>query len=134
VELGAELAPFAGIETGLWYNSNAPLVERYAERIPERTGSEAQYWSRIQGAEHLTFRENVGLVDWSAGMAAVEVVGRGATAYLNRLCTNNVDKPVGSLIYTLLLNQAGGIQRDLTIARLAENRYWMLTGKSNRIW
>ena len=131
VELGAELAPFAGIETGLWYNSNAPLVERYAERIPERTGWEAQYWSRIQGAEHLTFRENVGLVDWSAGMAAVEVVGRGATAYLNRLCTNNVDKPVGSLIYTLLLNQAGGIQRDLTIARLAENRYWMLTGKSN---
>ncbi|MCB8945810.1 MAG: FAD-dependent oxidoreductase [Ardenticatenaceae bacterium] len=129
--LGAQFAPFAGTESALWYESNAPLLEKYGDKIPPREGWDAQYWSPIQGAEHLAVREGVGLVDWGGGMAAIEVSGPGATAYLNYLCTNKVDKPVGGVTYTLWLTPKGGVRRDLTVARLGEERYWVLTGKGD---
>ena len=129
--LGAEYVPFAGVETALWYESNAPLVEKYADQIPMREGWDAQYWSPIQGAEHLAVRDGVGLIDWSAGIAPIEVTGSGAMAYLNYLCTNDVDKPVGSVIYTLWLTPNGGVRRDVTVLRLAVDKYWVLTGKGD---
>ena len=129
--LGGEFIPLAGIETPYWYNSNEKLVERYGDRFPHRTGWEATAWSPIIGAEHLAIRENVGLVDWSAGIGPIEVSGPGALDFLNYLCSNEVDKPVGSVTYTLLLSQKATIMRDMTVVRLAEDRFWLLTGKSN---
>ena len=55
-----------------------PLVEKYADKIPMREGWDAQYWSPIQGAEHLAVRDGVGLIDWSAGIAPIEVTGAGS--------------------------------------------------------
>ena len=52
-----------------------------------------------------------------------EVAGRGAVALLQRLTTNNVDKSVGSVTYTLLLDETGGVRSDLTVARLAADRF-----------
>ncbi len=129
--LGAVGIPFAGIETAYWYESNEPLVEKHQANIPLREGWDATFWSPILGAEHLELRQNVGLVDWNAGIGPIEVRGSGATTYLNYLCTNKIDKPVGTIIYTLLLTPNGGIKRDMTIVRLAEDRYWVLTGKAN---
>lgn len=129
--LEAQFGVFAGIETPLWYEANAPLVDKYRDQIPERNAWDSQYWSPIQGAEHLELRNNVGLVDWSGGIGPIEMSGEGALAYLNYLCTNEMDKPIGSIIYTLLLTPSGGIKRDITVARLGEDRFWLMTGKSN---
>ena len=129
--LGAVFVPVAGTETTAWYESNRQLAEKYAAQIPLRTGWAAKFWSPIEGGEHLAAREHVGLIDWSAGIGPIEVSGPGALAYLNALCTNEIDKPVGQIVYTLWLTPQGGIKRDVTIARLAEDRFWVLTGRSN---
>jgi glycine cleavage system T protein len=117
----------ASWEVAQWYEANARLLESYDEQIPPRHGWAAMNWSRIQGAEHLAVRERVGLFNL-AGFTKIEVSGAGATAFLNTVAANDIDKPVGKVIYTALLNHQGGIKADLTITRLAENRYWVLTG------
>jgi dimethylglycine oxidase len=58
------------------------------------------------------------------------VRGPGALAYLERLAANKMDSPIGKVTYTAMLNERGGIQCDLTVARLAEDRFWVLTGGS----
>ena len=56
------------------------------------------------------------------------MVGRDAEAALSWLCANDVAKPPGALVYTQLLNEAGGIECDLTVARLAADRFYLVTG------
>ncbi len=129
--LGAQFVPSAGIETAWYYESNAPLVEKYDSQIPRRTGYDATGWTPIIGAEHLTMREHVGLMDWSAGITPIEISGKGACDFLNYLCTNQIDVEVGRIVYTLLLTPNGKIKRDVTVLRLAKDRFWLLMGKSN---
>ena len=78
---------------------------------------DARWWSPIINAEHLAMRDRVGMVDLSA-FAIFDVSGPGALAYLEGLVVSPVDVPVGRVIYTPLLNAAGGIVADLTIMRL----------------
>ncbi|MCB0183993.1 MAG: FAD-dependent oxidoreductase, partial [Caldilineaceae bacterium] len=61
--LGAVYTTFAGLELANWHESNAVLVDHYADQIPAREGFAAAYWSPIQGAEHLATRNNVALFD-----------------------------------------------------------------------
>lgn len=129
--LGAEFIPIAGQETPLWYASNAPLVDKHRTAIPERTGYDATGWNPIMGAEHLELRSNVGLVDWSAGIAPIEVSGPGAVEHLQWLCTADIDLPVGSIAYSLVLTPGGGVARDITVARVGADTWWLLTGKGN---
>jgi glycine cleavage system aminomethyltransferase T len=96
-----------------------------------RTGYDAVGWSPIMGAEHLEMRTNVGLVDWSAAIAPIEVSGPGALAHLQHLCTANVDLPLGGVAYSLVLTPSGGVARDITVARMAEDVWWILTGRGN---
>ncbi len=117
----------AGWEAPQWYAANASLQAHYGARIPERTGWAARFWSPIQGAEHLAVRDGVGLFSIAA-LAVIEVKGPGAAAWLNRMAANQVDKPVGSVVYTALLTEKGGIQCDLTLVRRAEDVYWVITG------
>lgn len=124
---GAHFFTASGWEVAQWYEANAPLLEKYEDQIPHRAGWEALNWSRIQGAEHLAVREGVGLFNL-ANFTKIEVEGPGATKFLNYLAANDIDKPVGKVVYTALLNSRGGIKADLTITRIAENRYWVLTG------
>ena len=126
-ELEAHFVPSAGYEMAQWYEGNAPLLEKYKDRIPQRDGWAAQHWSPIQGIEHLALRESVGLIDLTA-LAIVEVKGKGALTFLNHLAANQINRPVGKIIYSTLLTPRGGIKRDLTIARLAKDRFWILTG------
>ena len=129
--LGGQFVPSAGMETPWYYQSNAPLVEKYDAQIPRRIGYEATGWSPIIGAEHLALRETVGLMDWTAGIGVVEITGTGACDFLNYLCTNEVDVADGMIVYTLLLTPNGKIKRDLTILRIAKDRFWLMTGKAN---
>jgi glycine cleavage system aminomethyltransferase T len=129
--LGAEFVPIAGQETPLYYASNEPLVAKHRDAIPERTGYDAIGWTPVMGAEHLELRANVGLVDWSAGIGPIEVSGPGALDHLQFLCTADVDLPVGGVAYTLVLTSRGTVARDLTVTRIDEYTWWLLTGKGN---
>ena len=127
-ELDASFTAFAGMELPNWFESNSRLLEQYDGRIPRRTGWAADWWSRIQGAEHLATRENVALFDLS-GLSIIEVSGAGACDFVNYLCSNQCDKPAGSVIYTSWLTPSGGVRRDLTVARLADDRFWLFVGE-----
>ena len=79
------------------------------------------------GAEHLACRERAALFD-ETSFAKIEVSGPGAEAFLQRLCANDVDRPVGTVTYTSMLNERGGIECDFTVTRVEEDRFRIVTG------
>jgi heterotetrameric sarcosine oxidase gamma subunit len=127
-ELGAVFFEAAGWERPQWYESNAPLVERYRDRIEEREHEwDARWWSPIINAEHLAMRDRAAMVDLTA-FAIFDVTGPGAASYLQRMAVANVERPVGRVIYTPILSHGGGFRSDLTIVRLGPDHYRVITG------
>src|SRR3954447_7881454 len=124
--LGAEFFESAGWERPQWYEANAALISDDGAYQPASEWA-ARHWSPIVAAEHQACRERVGLFDVSP-FTKVEVSGPGAAAYLQRLAANDVDRPVGTIVYTAMLGPRGGIMCDLTITRLSEDRFWVVTG------
>ncbi|MEX1180205.1 MAG: FAD-dependent oxidoreductase [Cucumibacter sp.] len=90
-----------------------------------------QNWFGSVGDEHRLVREAVGLFDQSS-FAKYELAGAGAVEALNWIGANSLDKPVGRLTYTQMLNTRGGIECDLTVARIAEERFYIVTGTGFR--
>ncbi len=86
------------------------------------------YFERV-GQEHLATRERVTLFDLSS-FGKIEVSGPGALKLLQGIADNDIDKPVGSAIYTQFLNTRGGVEADLTITRIGEDRFRVITGSS----
>ena len=84
-------------------------------------------WFAAVAREHQTTREAVALFDESS-FAKFLVVGRDAEAALSWICANDVTRPPGNITYTQMLNARGGIEADLTVARLAPDRYYIVTG------
>jgi len=84
-------------------------------------------WFEHVAAEHRHAREKVVLVDQSS-FSKFEITGPGALDFLNRLCANQVDKPIGKVIYTQMCNDRGTIECDMTIARLEANRFFLVVG------
>ena len=127
-ELGAVFFETAGWERPFWYASNAGLLERYAGRLMEREGEwESRWWSPIINAEHLAMREHCGIVDLSA-FAIFDVTGPGALNTVQSLAVAQLDVKPGRVVYTSLLNEAGGFVADLTIMRLGPQRFRVVTG------
>ena len=125
-ELGGFFLEAGGWERPHWYEANAGLVDRDNWDIPVPNNDPndwaAQYWSPIVGAEAQYTREAVAIYDMTA-LKRLEVSGPGAAAFLTRMCTSTVDKSVGSVTYTLLLDTDGGIRSDITVARLGHDRF-----------
>ena len=119
-ELGAVFLEGGGWERPHWYEANAALPG--IEGIPTRGAWASRYWSPIAGAEALATRERVAMYDMTP-LKRLEVTGPGALAFLDASTTNKLDKPVGSVTYTLLLDERGGVRSDLTVARLGANRF-----------
>ncbi len=86
-----------------------------------------QNWFDAVGCEHKACREAAVLFDQTS-FAKFALKGPDALAALNWICANNVDKPVGALTYTQMLNDHGGIECDLTIARIAQDEFYIVTG------
>ena len=86
-----------------------------------------QNWFAAVGREHMACREAAVVFDQSS-FAKFSLKGPDALEALNWICANDVDKPVGSLTYTQMLNDRGGIECDLTVARLGENEFYIVTG------
>jgi len=90
-----------------------------------------QNWFDAVGGEHLHVRAHAGLFDQSS-FAKYELSGPKAAEALEAICANRVARDVGRLTYTQLLNSRGGIEADLTVARLAEDRFYIVTGTGFR--
>ncbi|MCO4317434.1 FAD-dependent oxidoreductase [Phyllobacterium sp. 21LDTY02-6] len=90
-----------------------------------------QNWFDAVGQEHALVRKAVGIFDQSS-FAKFELAGTDAARALNFVCANNVAKPAGRLTYTQLLNSRGGIECDVTVARLADDRFYIVTGTGFR--
>lgn len=84
-------------------------------------------WFEHVGAEHAKVREGVAMIDLSS-FAKMEVMGAGTLAALQRLAVANVDRPVGSVVYTQMCNERGGIEADLTLCRLGAEHFYVVTG------
>ncbi len=117
---GAYFAEYAGWETPDWFAPKGvePKVEYSWGR---------QNWFEYSAAEHRAARENVVMLDYSV-MGKVLVQGRDAEKHLNRICANNIAVPVGRCVYTQWLNETGTIEADLTVTRLAEDQFLILSG------
>ena len=131
-ELGAYFLEASGWERPHWFEANAPLVE--GRDIPDRDEWSGRYWSPIVGAEHQITRERVALYDMTA-LKRTEVSGPGALEFLQRLNTNQLDKPTGKVTYTLMLDDAGGVKSDITVARIGEELFQLgLNGPRDIEW
>ncbi|WP_439657212.1 GcvT family protein [Lentzea sp. HUAS TT2] len=119
-ELGAVFLEASGWERPHWYEANATLPE--VAEIPGRNEWASRFWSPIAGAEALVARKRVAMFDMTA-LKRLEVSGPEALSFLQTMTTNQLDRKPGAVVYTLLLNEDGGVRSDLTIARLGENRF-----------
>ena len=124
-EHGAAFGEKSGWERVNWYESNADRSG--ADESLRPRGWSGQHWSPAIGAEHRATREAVAIFDESS-FAKLEIEGPGAAELLERLCDNRVAREVGKITYTQMLNARGGIECDFTVARLAEERFQIVTG------
>jgi len=123
--LGAAFGEKAGWERPNWLEVNA----RHSPRTWTPRGWSSRHWSTAIEAEHRATREGSCLFD-ETSFSKLEVSGAGALSLLQRLADNDVDKPVGSVTYTQLLNDRGGIECDLTVTRLGQERFMLVTGSA----
>jgi heterotetrameric sarcosine oxidase gamma subunit len=119
-EAGAYFGEYAGWEYPDWFAPQGvePKVEYSWGR---------QNWFEYSAAEHRATRENVTMMDYSV-MGKILVQGHDVEKYLNHICANNVAVPVGKCVYTQWCNETGTIEADLTVTRLAEDQFLILTG------
>jgi len=119
---GAVFGEKLGFERANWF-ADADAGEEPHDRYSYGRSN----WFAAVGREHQAAREAAVLFDQSS-FAKFEFTGRDAEAALSFIAANDVARPVGHLVYTQMLNDAGGIECDLTVSRLAEDRYFIVTG------
>jgi glycine cleavage system aminomethyltransferase T len=119
VDLDAYFLEFAGWERPHWYGVNIGLPH---PRLPERDDWAARHWSPIAAGEALATRERVGLFDMTP-LKRLSVTGPDSVAFLQRMTTNEVDRPPGTVTYSLILDAGAGIRSDITVARLGEHEF-----------
>ncbi len=123
VALGAQFWEAGFWERPAWFEANQGLLDDLVAGgfgIPERDSWSARHWSPISVAEAAHTRSHVALYDMTP-LTRYELSGPGALDLLQQLTTNNLDKSVGSVTYTLMLDEKGGVRSDLTVARLADD-------------
>jgi glycine cleavage system aminomethyltransferase T/glycine/D-amino acid oxidase-like deaminating enzyme len=126
--LGAVFFETAGWERPHWYESNSGLLEEYGDRVTRREAEwESRWWSPIINAEHLAMRDRAGMVDLTA-FQLFDITGPGALEAVQRVAMRQMDVPVGRVVYTPVLTPGGGFKADLTIMRLGETVFRVVTG------
>lgn len=112
------------------------LDTRPADEGSSRRGRPAGWagrvWSPAIRQECLATRDAAGLFDRTS-FSKLEVSGHRALEELQRVCAGQLDRPTGSVVYTQLLNERGGIEAGLTVTRLAEDRFRLVTGTASGV-
>jgi 4-methylaminobutanoate oxidase (formaldehyde-forming) len=122
-DLGCSFGEKSSWERPNWFE---PYAAAGDESLRPR-GWAGMHWSPAIGVEALACRDTAVLFD-ETSFSKMELRGRGAAGFLDRVCANEMDQPVGSVIYTQLCNERGGIECDLTATRVADDRYFVVTG------
>ena len=124
-EGGAVFGELAGWERANWFAEEGQLREyRYSWK--------RQNWFHNSAAEHRAVRENVGMYDMSS-FGKIRVGGPDAEEFLNHICGANMSVPAGKIVYTQFLNSRGGIEADVTVTRLSETVYLVVTPALTRL-
>ncbi|MDE0991124.1 MAG: dehydrogenase, partial [Pseudomonadales bacterium] len=129
-ELGGYFMELAGWERAHGYASNEHLLEKYSDKVPirENEWDNRHFW-RVSNAEHLAMSDDAGMINLSH-FAVYDVTGRDATILMEYACVAKVsgDTAVGKGVYTHFLDHAGGIRADLTVIRLAADKFRVVDG------
>jgi glycine cleavage system aminomethyltransferase T len=121
---GAVFGEVSGWERANWFAAEGqPRAYRY--------GWGRQNWFDNSAAEHRALREGVGLYDMSS-FGKLRVEGPDACALLNRVCAADIDTATGRVTYSQWLNPHGGIEADVTVTRLTETAFLVVTGAATR--
>ncbi len=122
---GAVMGEIAGWERANWFASNG-------QERQYRYSWGRQNWFDNSAAEHRAVRENVGMYDMSS-FGKIRVEGPDAEAFLNHVCGADLSVAVGKIVYTQFLNDNGGIESDVTVTRLSEALYLVVTPAATRL-
>ncbi len=124
-ERGAVFGEVAGWERANWFaDEGQERAYRYSWK--------RQNWFENSAREHMAVRENVGMYDMSS-FGKIRVEGPDAEAYLNYVAGGDYAVPVGKIVYSQFLNSQGGIEADVTITRLSETAYLVVTPAATRL-
>ncbi len=137
-KLGAVFFETAGWERPFWYESNAGLLEEYGDAVmPREHEWDSRWWSPIINAEHLRMREAAAVIDLSA-FCIFDIEGPEALEVVQGTCVAQCDVAVGKVIYTPVLDAKGGFRSDLTVMRLGDDHFRVVTGgahgMADRAW
>ncbi|WP_411351701.1 FAD-dependent oxidoreductase [Leisingera aquaemixtae] len=124
-EQGAVFGEIGGWERANWF-ANAGQEREY------QYSWKRQNWFENAAAEHRAVRENAGMYDMSS-FGKIRVEGPDAEKFLNYICGANVSVPAGKIVYTQFLNPRGGIEADVTVTRLSETVYLVVTPAVTRL-
>jgi len=119
-ENGAVYGSKNGWERPLWF---APKCVKPVDQLDFKIPG----WKQYAAQEHTAVRTGVTLTDQSS-FAKFELIGSGALNAIQGMAVSNMDRPVGTVIYTQLCNENGGIEADLTITRLGQDQFYIVTG------
>ncbi|MGB0968799.1 MAG: glycine cleavage T C-terminal barrel domain-containing protein, partial [Halocynthiibacter sp.] len=125
LEQGAVMGELGGWERANWFANEGQKAEY------EYTWKR-QNWFENSAAEHKAVRENVGMYDMSS-FGKIRVEGRDAEAFLNYVCGANMSVPAGKIVYTQFLNSRAGIEADVTVTRMSETAYLVVTPAITRL-
>ncbi|AUX08112.1 glycine cleavage system protein T [Halalkaliarchaeum desulfuricum] len=129
-DLGAEFFESAGWERPQWFESNEDLLEKYEDELEglQRPNEwDSRWWSEIILGEHLHMRDNVGMIG-DMGFGLIDLVGDDVEEFTQKIFVADTAIDVGESVYTPVLAENGGFISDLTMARLADDHYRVMTG------
>jgi glycine cleavage system aminomethyltransferase T/glycine/D-amino acid oxidase-like deaminating enzyme len=125
-DLDAVFYEAAAWERPHWYESNAPLVDEYGVQRREHEW-DARWWSPIINAEHLAMRDRAAMFDLTA-FCIFDVVGANALDSVQAVAARQMNVPNGRVVYTPVLSPSGTFKSDLTIMKMDDDRFRVVTG------
>ncbi|MEO0391417.1 MAG: FAD-dependent oxidoreductase [Pseudomonadota bacterium] len=125
MQRGAVMGELAGWERANWFARNGQAPEY------QYSWKRQNFFANV-AEEHMAVRQNVGMYDMSS-FGKIRVEGPDATAFLNYVAGGQYDVPVGKIVYSQFLNDTGGIEADVTITRLSETAYLVVTPAATRL-
>jgi len=118
--MGAVFGEKSGWERPNWFAPKGVVPK-------DKLGWGLPNWFEHVAREHQSIRTKAGVIDQSS-FGKIEIKGPDALSFLQKITDNQMDRPVGSITYTQMLNEKGGIECDLTVSRLGEDHFYLVTG------